>query len=259
MSTPLNPFDKRPAPDGADAGGASAKRARVSDAVVEAGSSAPPPPPVGDAPSEHAEMFKLIHRFATQGVRTEGLTLRACMRDSGWSHLPRPFIKRVQVHNKWGYAVGVEWGRKYPGIQNAPEVETLAAVYFDKDYAVEQFCSLFHQHTPNTSHFFPTGQALQERVRAEGRGCWDLSWRECRSAGIVASCSGIKARSDEGNNRKVKRALDNEPVLITLLKSGKHVPRHAAPWDIQEPCWANRDGDPEDGEQEEDLFGDDDD
>ena len=253
MPTPLNPFDKRPAPDGADAGGASAKRARVSDAVaVEAGASAPPP--VGDAPSEHAEMFKLIHRFATQGVRTEGLTLRACMRDSGWSHLPRPFIKRVQVHNKWGYAVGVEHGSSGLGsVASGPALATPAAVYFDRDYAVEQFCSLFHEHTPNTAHFFPTGQSAQERARIEGRACWDLSWRECKSAGIVASCSGTKARSDEGNNRKVKRALDNEPVLITLCKNGKHTPRATVPWDVKEALW-----DVSDGEQEEDLFGDDD-
>ena len=231
--------------------GESAKRARVSDAVGESGSSAAPP--VGNAPSEHAEMFRLIHRFATQGVRTQGLTLRAQMRDSGWSHLPRPFIKKVQVHNLWGYAVGVEYGSNGLGsVASGPALKTPAAVYFDRDYAVEQFCGLFHEHTPNTSAFFPTSPAAQERVRAEGRGCWDLSWRECRSIGIVASCSGIKARSDEGNHRKVKRALDNEPVLISLCKNGKHTPRATVPWDVKEALW-----DVSDDEGGGDLFGDD--
>ena len=219
---PRRPLPRPRAPGArADARCVGEAATRVSDAGVASPSSAAPP---GATPKRHAEMFRLIHRFATQGVRIEGSAARA-MRDSGWAHLPRPFIKKVQVHNKWGYAVGVEYGSSGRERRDEPALQTTAAVYFDRDYAVTVLRPLSRAHAQHL-RLLPDGPAAQERGRAGGQGLLGPPWRECKSAASLrraAASSRARTRPPQGQARAGQRADPDHP-----LQERKHTPRAGA-------------------------------
>ena len=203
---PFHHYDDR---DDRDMRPSSSLPGYVGECLAFAPAPAPAPAPLngapqdGDQPSVHAEMFKLIAAFATKTVWTEGLTLQARLRDLGYDALLRPFMRRMKVHNSWGYAVGVEHGDGRP----AP-----AALWYEREsVAIEQLCGLVAKHTP-TEFFAP------DLAQDPGRGCWDLSWREVPGAGIAGSMRGREGRYSAFNQLRIKRALDSAPIAVDVSK-----------------------------------------
>ena len=173
-------------------------------------------PPDGDAPGVHAEMTKLIAGFATKTVRTEGLTLQAVLVDSRFVQLSRPYIRKMQVHNRWGWSVGIESGDRRP----PPE----AAWYQQRAFAVEQFCGLVHEMTPQQVPGYAVGAIIPDHVF---RGSWALFWRELPEAGLLGLLEGKEARYSENNQARVVRALENTPIAIDVAKGE---PVHKYEW-----------------------------
>jgi hypothetical protein len=190
----------------------------------------PNPPataPAGNAPSEHAEMFKIIHKFATQTARTDGMALYAQLRHTP-RYAARPYLLKTTVHNKTGYVVGVEFGDG--------RTHQRGGFYTSTDFAIEQFCGLVHQFTPADvlADHSPHRQPSPDLYR---RACWNLCWRCANFPDAVGSIYGIATRTDSNNHKYIKRLLENKPMIVEMQPDGELKPLAKLKWSDYPNKW----------------------